>query len=624
MPGVKFRLYSEVEKMARQMGSLYRDIRTCRDDLLDFMTANSWFGLELHGYGDDIYFIDSASLEAPLSLWLQAYRRSGEERMDILCAAFRDRYPDTCRLFADYLRKDGSYGKDGGVRVMDFLLSELEKDITGYSEEELQVVLRKAGDYLAVSNTNLLIGFLESLKAEGKIRIRWTYEAERKYPAARDNSAYPLNDYALMAYIIFNPDSWEENCLIEKAAVSARYADMWLFLSLHFFCGLRSSDMQALPAPELPYPGPEMRQRILDGRFSGKEAMDLARHWVYLTGLLARKPGKTSMYTGVPEIKFFIPESLLEPEGIILAMALSHHTKGTPCVKAGAESSSLAAFFGERFLEAAGRRRFGTRRANKAYLQGIEGTAEPAPGRTKGYMLAALARSHKGGIGTLPEITDIYLKDAAFAGYTPEFILKEMFERGIFGFIPAMLLDAYRGEDYRRLGVSGQTQLIKSFGMTAAEIEGVAGAVSFSMEKAKSAVQECVSREGDVKENTYRILRNIAANDIPARQDGLMCLRLASGHACVSPERSCCIGCGYEIYTKAAFHLLMQEYALIMQKRNQAEGRSRIRYTALMEEGLLPAAVQILESIPLLYPGADVSPMLDMMERGIAYASACK
>lgn len=61
-------------------------------------------------------------------------------------------------------------------------------------------------------------------------------------------------------------------------------------------------------------------------------------------------------------------------------------------------------------------------------------------------MMAALARSHKGGIGTLPEITDVYLKDANFTGYSPEFILREMFERGIFGFIPAILLEMYQGK----------------------------------------------------------------------------------------------------------------------------------------------------------------------------------
>jgi len=235
-----------------------------------------------------------------------------------------------------------------------------------------------------------------------------------------------------------------------------------------------------------------------------------------------------------------------------------------------------------------------------------------------------LARSHKGGIGTLPEITDVYLKDAAFTGYTPEFILREMFERGIFGFIPVMLMEAYRGEEFRSLGLSRQTQLVREFGLTAAEIEGITGAVGCSMEKAKAAVGELVSGEGTPRERTHRVIRNIAAGCVPAKQAGMLCLRLASGQPCSHPGSSCCLGCGYEIYTKAAFYLLVQEYALLVQKRNLSDGMQRERYTALMEEGILPPLEQILESIPMLYPEADMEPMLEMMERGIAYASACQ
>lgn len=622
MAGNPFDLYRETEKMALQEGSLYRDVRACRDDLLDFMAANRWFGLEVRRHGDAICFDDGEVLRGPLSLWLRAYRRTGAERMDILCGEFRDVYPGTCLHFTEYLREKDIYGQEGGLRVLDFLLSSLKKDITEYTEDELQEILREAGEYLSVANETLLIGFLKKLKAKGIVGIQWEYKAGRKRSPAGENSAYPMEDFALMAYFVFNQEAWEENCLIEKAAVSARYADMWLFVSLHFFCGLRRSDMQALPAPELPCPGPEMRQKILDGRFAGKEAAELARHWVFLTGLLGRRPNKTAMYAGVPEIKFFIPESLLEPEGIILAMALSHHREEDPCVRAGAERSLLSAFFGERFAAAAGRRRFGTRRANKAYLQGIEGSAAPTPGRTRGYMLAALARSHKGGIGSLPEITDIYLKDASFTGYTPEFILREMFERGIFGFIPVMLLEAYRGEEFRKLGVSRQTQLVREFGLTAAEVEGIAEAAGHSLAKAGTAVEELVSGDGDPRERVYRVLRNVAAGFVPAKQDGMLCLRLASGHACSCTGSGCCLGCGYEIYTKAAFHLLVQEYTLLIQKRNLSAGRQRKRYSALIENGVLPAVEQMLESIPVLYPGTDMKPMLDMMERGISYAAA--
>ena len=105
MAGNPFDLYRETEKMALQEGSLYRDVRACRDDLLDFMAANRWFGLEVRRHGDAICFDDGEVLRGPLSLWLRAYRRTGAERMDILCGEFRDVYPGTCLHFTEYLRE---------------------------------------------------------------------------------------------------------------------------------------------------------------------------------------------------------------------------------------------------------------------------------------------------------------------------------------------------------------------------------------------------------------------------------------------------------------------------------------------------------------------------------------
>ena len=80
-------------------------------------------------------------------------------------------------------------------------------------------------------------------------------------------------------------------------------------------------------------------------------------------------------------------------------------------------------------------------------------------------MLASLARSHKGGIGKLAEMTDIYLRDAKFTGEDAGFVIREMFERGVFGFIPYMLLEMYQGKEYRALGISEQTEMVKALGM---------------------------------------------------------------------------------------------------------------------------------------------------------------
>ena len=252
--------------------------------------------------------------------------------------------------------------------------------------------------------------------------------------------------------------------------------------------------------------------------------------------------------------------------------------------------------------------------ANKAYLQGIELTAENEPGKPKGYMLAALARSHKGGIGTLPEITDLYLKDAAFSGYSPEFILMEMFERGILGFIPAMMLEKYSGEAYRKLSVTQQTKLIRILGMEAYQLEGI----SYTVRRAMTRAQEIVL--GMTMEEIPAVLQKLASGYAPGKQDEMLCARTAAGFGCCDPCRSSCIGCGYEVYTKAAFHLLIKEFVRISKNRDSATGTERERYKMILEKGLMPVIVEIIESFPVLYPDAEMGMILDLLERGIRNA----
>ena len=230
-------------------------------------------------------------------------------------------------------------------------------------------------------------------------------------------------------------------------------------------------------------------------------------------------------------------------------------------------------------------------------------------------MLAALARSHKGGIGTLPEITDIYLKDANFSGYRPEFILREMFERGIFGFIPAMLLEMYQGEAYRRLDVSRQTELIRAVGLSAWQIEMIASAVSVSLIKAETIVKELIN--GGSRESLARILQRIAAGAAPGKQEGMLCVRVAAGYACDHAVRNCCIGCGCEIYTKSATYLLMKEYVRLSRERQSREGMESEKDRLILERTVVPAIFHVIRSIPELYPEADMEMIREMVEGGI-------
>lgn len=87
------------------------------------------------------------------------------------------------------------------------------------------------------------------------------------------------------------------------------------------------------------------------------------------------------------------------------------------------------------------------------------------------YMLAALARSHKGSYGEFAQTTYTYLKDAKLSGLTPEFVAQELFERGVLSCIPSMLLRTICGDDYAKLSVGNQTKMIQKLDLTPNEIE---------------------------------------------------------------------------------------------------------------------------------------------------------
>lgn len=613
-------LYEETLRSAESIGSLYRDTRPCRDDLFEFMDANEWFGQVLMGNGDEIYLRDMAPAMQPLMVWLKAYRQSPEKKIAVIFDAYQGRFPLTCGWYKDFMVEKADSGPDGHLRVLDYILSSISREITEYDESEIQVILAGADKYLAVANTKLLLEFLYGMKKKGLV-IRWRYEIHSRRVIERENSAYTMADFAKMAYWTFNRDAWEEKTLVEKAAASKRCADLWLFIALHFICAWRKTDMERLPFPEPPYPGKILRERILDHSFEEDAAVSLADGWIFLIGILAMKPKKTDNYCGVPELKIFIPESLKVPFGIILALALSHHKTGEACVMAYAEISLIKNFFGAGFAAIAGRRHFKTRRANKAFLQGIEMIADDTPGKAKGYMLAALARSHKGGIGTLADITEIYLKDENFTGYRPEFILREMFERGIFGFIPAMLLESYAGTQFKRLSISAQTELIKCVGVEPVQIEALAECVRKSMTEAEVIVRSMMADFQNPKEQLKTALQKIAAGGAPSKQPELLCIRIAMGYKCQETDRSCCIGCGYEIYTKSAFQLLVQEYVELNHKKDSSTGWEQERYKQLLKQGVMPAITEIITSMPLLYPEADMKPLMEMVERGIKYAA---
>jgi hypothetical protein len=602
-------------EIAAETKSLYNNTSRQRELLLGFAEANGW--LE---FGADC-------LKSSITLWLSAYKQPGSVKIELMLKQYDGVYPDVCAAYSGFISGKDVNSANAYWELLDFMLAELERDITAYSELEIDSLVKTANDSLTLKAARLLSEFLFSIKTDSGSLTKWIYTFDARSHPGLNSDAYALADYAVMAYSVFNNEAWQKQDMVANAVRKKVFADLWLFSAFNLICALRPVDLARLPAPNMPYDTDFIRADLLSGAFSPKHAAAMCDEMTERTALKAMRPSKTQKHSNIPDIKLFVPESLRIPLGTIIAVALTHLPEGFAGQGFIHCESSLyytRTFFGEEYAEALGKRRFSSRRANKAYLQGIDLTAsiEGTPGRPKGYMLAALARSHKSGIASLPKTTDIYLKDANFAGYTPEFIAREMFERGVFSFIPAMLLEMYAGGQYKALPVHFQTKLITALGLNAEQIEQTAYLTEKSLSESKRVVSGLFTNAADIKGSVFQTLQNIASGNAPGRQSDYLCLMTAAARRCPYPKRSACVGCEFEILTKAAMHSLMREYVRISGLRKSANATESARYGKLLENAVLPAVAEFIASSQLLYPGINADVLLEIMEEGLDYANS--
>jgi hypothetical protein len=154
-------------------------------------------------------------------------------------------------------------------------------------------------------------------------------------------------------------------------------------------------------------------------------------------------------------------------------------------------------------------------------------------------------------------------------------------------------------------------------GIGPAGLEGLAAIVQRALVKARQAITKIMESPLEMRESVADILQNIASGNAPGRQDGFLCLMTAAGFGCTNPGRSCCIGCGFEIYTKTILRLLMSEYTRLLDKKKSAEKAEAGRCDAILKKAVLPAMSEILSSAERLYPKADMNPLLHEIERGL-------
>lgn len=584
-------------------------IEDASQHFLLFMENNQWFSIkpQVIELDDSVeLFVTQHELKLfheKFIFYLTNKDLGTDEKIDLLLIELNKLFPETSKKYKNYCISN-SVDEIDMYYTLDFLTWYLKKDLVLYTNSEMDTMVEMICEDLSLKSGKVLIQFFKWLRKNAKTKYTKDFLLNSRQDD-KTKQAYDCDLYLNLIYYLFNTEHIKDKNLYYQASQNKNTADTWLYLSLHCICSLRDSDLFRLPHPRLNEPPQDILHKISKGIFTDLEAKLIINNVLWQLKHLPLVPSKTSRYSNVSNIKLFIPESTQVHFGTLFALAECHYqlsgSSDKPLIRAVRDYQSISRYLGDELGELFLESDFSCRSADKTYMQIIElfadtSSSENNTSNAKGYMLAALARSHKGSFGSFAKTTVEYLKDANFSGYSAEFIAKELFERGVCSFIPSMLLKIVTDNKYQKLSISTQTLLIQELGLTPLSVDNLITQVDGSIDIAKGIVNDILSIASEDRMDTItNILQNIASGAAVSKQDECMCLLRAMHHKCVYIERDHCIGCKYEISTKATLNLLVNEFNRLLELRDKTDKlHLKAKYTYLLKDTIAPTIEEII------------------------------
>ena len=595
----------EINKMAAQHS--VNPAKT-KSKILNYFVSNKWFGCEPQIINKKLFVTEkwwNKQLSVIENFCINS-DETAEQKHEKLMNEFKKELPKTYELLKRFVK--GTPLSDNSIYTLaDFLLYFLPGEIDFSSDHEMDLLMLDAEDHLKRTDLDNLIAFVNWLSANRSITTAfnkaYTVNQQKK---VENNDAYDKNFYLKLVYHLFNQEYIRENEMYKKAAESKVYIDAWLFMSLHFICALRTTDLKRLPHPILPLPPQDVLEKVIQGQFKDEDARKtLLSIQTYLDAAWLT-PNKTKEYQNVPIIHFHVPADLEVHFGTLFAIAeahfqLSKSSQDAPLIHEIREYRDIKKAMGNEIGNLFLTTNFHCRQANKSFMQMVEAMTNDVVGvddefNMNGYIFASRARSHKGSFGEFAKTTYKYLRDQKMTGYTPESVFYELAQRGVLSNIVTMLLKMLCNEDFKKLSVEQQTKAINECELTPLEVENSVSVMQqASSEAVKNAIEICQTTD---KNEILVILHRLGNDEAPSKTRCSSCLMTAMRKGCPYPERSTCIGCEHEVDTKAT---IMQLAAMTVNLKNQFQGAvtpiEKARLKAIIENVVAP---KLKETLSLL------------------------
>ena len=560
---MEFRAYCESIKSKYKIKS-----ENYLNDLNTYLIDNNWFGIK-PVWENDKMLVNPHAFEPYIPNIIEYFEKSGlgeSERKEEIKKKLHHLLPDTAAKLERFYKKFPTPDHIQ-IQVSAFIMKYVKIEVSLLTDFKLTTIMNTLCEEESKQVGDSFSTFLAWVKKHNKVNYYKDYAMEKRY--IRDNNAaYDIDDYLHLIYYLYNPKYIDEEKMYQKASASKNYTDTWLYLALHLICALRDTDIVRIYHPVLKHTPKEILSMIAQKIFPETEAREVLYSITRQLNFLPLRPNKVKKNRDVTDIKFHVPESAEVHLGTLFALAEAHRLLAgvkddAPLIRCIKTYDDIKRNMGEEIGSLFLYDNFRTLSANKSYLQSIFSMADDILGyeddfKIRGYMIAALARSHKSSYGDFAKTTFTYLKDAKLNGMTPEFVARELFERGVLSCIPSMLLKTLYGHEYNNLSIANQTKLIQKLNLSPREVETAIAVSHRNLKRSTELVNELYTTMD--KQTILNALHRIGYGGAVSKQDGCYCLLTAFGELCPFDEIQNCICCDYELSTKATLFQILNEY----------------------------------------------------------------
>lgn len=585
-------------------------------ELHSFFTGLNYFGIEVRHrliskpYNPIVFYIykdDKEQFKSNIVLKLKLYNKTKDEKLRILLEDdFFSSNHKTKTALAKLAKNSSPNMKNAINELANFLRLTCTKEISQFNDEEITSYMEFATDNITKNASILFSNLIFNISQTEKCSFSVINQFDGQVNVVKkDNSAYDDAVYLKLAYMVFNEGYWKEKDMLTKASASKAIATTWLYHAMHYVCAWRKADIaNSTPHVTLNVEPEEIIRMVKEYDYSEATWVPYVNELVVRVGFESKRPRKSKRRRNNPNLKMYIPEGFRSTIGMLLALCEAHamlEGKGSPICRHPNNVKYAVELFGTEYNSLFDGRLMSNRKANKAYLEKIMEIGDK--NNNNGYLLASYARSHKGDLGSIPEVTSKYLR-AKMDGYTVDDITRILFERGVCSFVPYLLCSALYNNEFEKKHIDKQTETIKELGMIPHEIELLLKTDEKVELKAKQTISEIIMYidDGNITEIVENALKEIADGKCVGKNEDVYCIRKAFGEECNMPNREHCIGCGSEMYLKTFLNDLHSEILLDRMKFQNAKTKAeRFKWKSILENKLYPAAYEILKSIKYIY-----------------------